>query len=218
MTTHSPASNAIEAMGYCAETDPQASRFYFILTAFRDVVFQHRTGIAQTFDTHIQPQVPGMPQPIPLSNERNEPVAAPFLTSPPPLAAVPAAHTHPTPLFPDPQSQRTDLSISPPQHVSAHTPGASSHAPTVGYSPEHKDAPSGLPTPQSSWDPFLELAHVSGDKTNEANDSLIGDAEIEFESLWQWPNHEGTGFMPTGANLTPGGTTLMPGGAAGLKH
>ena len=110
-----------------------------------------------------------------------------------------------------------ELSISPPQPVSSTTPRSSSHITHTEYGQDHKEGPSGLPTPQSSWDPFLELAHVPSDKASEANDSLIGDAEIEFESLWQWPNHEGTGLMPTGANLTPGGTTLMPGGALGLK-
>ena len=39
--------NAIAAMAYCAETDPQANRLLYILTTFRDVIVQQRERRAQ---------------------------------------------------------------------------------------------------------------------------------------------------------------------------
>ena len=50
--------------------------------------------------------------------------------------------------------------------------------------------------------------------SNDGNDSLGGDAEIDFESLWQWPNSNSTGLTPgagSGIGLTPGGSIGLVG-------
>lgn len=208
ITLHNPASSAIEVMRYCADIDPQAHRLHFVLTAFRDLVVQHRARIGHTMDSSIRAQIAVIPQPIPLSNERNEPLNTQVMTSPPPLATGPAHHPAPATIFQDPHGVESSIS-------SATTSHSAPHISPSEYSRD-KEGPSNMSSPQSSWDPFLELA-LPIDKMSEANDPLIGDAEIEFESLWQWPSHEGPGLMPTGANLTPGGTTLLPGNAGGLK-
>lgn len=202
-------------MKYCAETDPQAVRLHFILTSFRDVVVQHRTSITQSMDTNIPPPLTGPPQLIPLSNERNEPLDTTHILTSPPLTGMPP-HLTPTSMPQAHQKPFAEPSISPTHHISSMTP-LSSTLPSGGDYSHDEESPSGLPTPQSSWDPFLELSHVPSDKASDGTDSLLGDGEIEFDSLWQWPNHDGTGLMPTGANLTPGGTTLMPGGPLDVK-
>jgi len=48
--------------------------------------------------------------------------------------------------------------------------------------------------------------------SNDGNDSLGGDAEIDFESLWQWPNSNSTGLTPSAGSVIG----LTPGGSIGL--
>lgn len=214
ITVSSPSTRAIEAMKYSAENDPQGSRLHSILTAFREVVVEHRMHVAQSLDTNIAPDLTGPPQPIiPLSNERNEPIDTNIITSLP----VTTMSSHPAPIvsFRTPHRPVTEPSFSPSQAVPI-ARRSPTHISLPEFGQDHREGPSGQPTPQTSWDPFLELAHVSSDKVSEG-ESLVGEAEIDFESLWQWPNHDGTGLLPTGVNLTPGGTTLMPGGVLGGK-
>jgi len=61
--------NAIAAMAYCAETDPQASRLLYILTTFRDVIIQQRerrnqkmqqaNQLPPVLSSHINPYIQG---------------------------------------------------------------------------------------------------------------------------------------------------------------
>jgi hypothetical protein len=45
-------------------------------------------------------------------------------------------------------------------------------------------------------DTFFDLARVSSNSVD-GNDSL-GENEIDFETLWQWPNSNSTGLTPGG--------------------
>jgi hypothetical protein len=214
ITINSPGTCAIEAMAYYAENDPQGSRLHFILTAFRDVVVEHRKRVAQSLETDIQSELAVLPQPVmPLLNEHNEPMNTKLTTSQP-LTTIPS-HPAPATAFRSHHQPPTEPIMSPPQGASI-AGRRSTHIFPPEFGQDHREGPSGLPTPQSSRDPFLELAHVPSEKVSDGG-SLMGEGEIDFESLWQWPNHEGTGLLPTGVNLTPGGTTLMPGGTMALK-
>ena len=66
-------------------------------------------------------------------------------------------------------------------------------------------------------------SNSTGCGSNDGSDSLSGDAEIDFESLWQWPSSHGTGLTPgadagtgTAIGLTPGGRIGLVGLGAGL--
>jgi hypothetical protein len=199
-------------MQYCAKHDLQATRLHFILTSFRDVVIQQRASMAQSRGTNIQQAT--QPQPMTLSNQRNEPMGINFLTS--------ANLQNMTALQPgmpmlQPQRALTEQSISPRQQVASITPISPTNIniEAAGYGHGQKDVPSGLPTPQSSWDPFLELAHIPSDKTSDGGESLIGDAEIDFDTLLQWPHPNGSGIMPGGAHMTLGGA--VPGGGVDMR-
>ena len=52
------------------------------------------------------------------------------------------------------------------------------------------------PTRSNSMDTFFDLARVSSNSVD-GNDSL-GENEIDFETLWQWPNSHGAGLTPGG--------------------
>jgi hypothetical protein len=77
-----------------------------------------------------------------------------------------------------------------------------------------------------SLDAFFDLARVPGysHSAGSVHDSdSLGDAEIDFESLWQWPNSNGlTGLTPglgPGMGLSstvPMGQSSVPAGGNGL--
>ena len=118
--------------------------------------------------------------------------------------------TIPTPASGIQNRQRANPSISPQQ------PHASFNPPTGGapgnYSLEMNAANVGISTRQNSLDNFFDLARVSSNHTSDSNDSVGADAEIDFESLWQWPS---TGLIP--GELTPGGgISIIDGGQAGM--
>lgn len=117
-----------------------------------------------------------------------------------------------------PQRALTEQSISPRQQVASITPISPTNLNIeTAFGHDQKDIPSGLPTPQSSWDPFLELAHIPSDKTSDGGESLIGEAEIDFDNLLQWPHHNGSGSIPGGPNITIGGTALPPSGSVEMR-
>jgi hypothetical protein len=131
-----------------------------------------------------------------------------FLTS-----VVPeTTSTIPTPASGIQNRHRANPSISPQQ------PHASFNLPTGGapgnYSLEMNAANVGISTRQNSLDNFFDLARVSSNHTSDSNDSVGADAEIDFESLWQWPS---TGLIPGNIELTPGGgISIIDGGQAGM--
>jgi hypothetical protein len=194
-------------MQYCSEHDPQASRLYFILTSFRDVVIEHRASITQSLDTNIQSQHAREPQQMTLSQERDNLVDNNYMTS----TGVETMSEIPTPgAVVHGRQPSTKSSISPPQPLTSATPLSSTNIDGPQYGPGLKESPlGGLPSPQSSWDHFLELAAGTGDRASEGPESLVGDTEIDFDTLWQWPNADGTANMLNGATLSPGCTTLM---------
>lgn len=119
--------------------------------------------------------------------------------------------TIPTPASGIQNRHRANPSISPQQ------PHASFNPPTGApgnYSLEMNAANVGISTRQNSLDNFFDLARVSSNHTSDSNDSVGADAEIDFESLWQWPS---TGLIPGNIELIPGGgISIIDGGQAGM--
>ncbi|GJC86659.1 fungal specific transcription factor domain-containing protein [Colletotrichum tofieldiae] len=170
-------SNTIAIMRYCATSDPQANRLLFILTSFRNVIYELRQK---------KPEQPAMPAPPTLSpTATQDPIGTIFrssgisrknsfatVTSGPLAASVKA-------MAPPPLSTKTDHSFSTPT------------GPSAGVSP------AGSTPGMSQGD---QSARMGGD-------SDTADGELEFDQLWGWsavPNAAG-GSLATGSAAVPAG-------------
>lgn len=168
-------SNTIAIMRYCAESDPQANRLLFILTSFRNVIYELRQK---------KPEQPAMPAPQTLSpTALHEPISTIFKpttlsrknsfatgTSGPPVGAVKT-------MAPPPLSMKTDYCYSTPA------------GPSAGVSPAGS-------TPGMSQ---------GDQSTRMGGDSDTGDGELEFDQIWGWSAVPGAagGPIPAGV-VTPG--------------
>jgi hypothetical protein len=105
-----------------------------------------------------------------------------------------------------------DPSTSPPHSLKG-LPRPPTHQHSISTTSNSQDA---MSSRQNSLDTFYDLArvpsHPKSGTSNDGNDSGGGDAEIDFESLWQWPNSNGTGLTPGGIAITPGGSIGIVGG------
>ncbi|KAK2004839.1 fungal-specific transcription factor domain-containing protein [Colletotrichum falcatum] len=171
-------SNTIAIMRYCAASDPQANRLLFILTSFRNVVYEVRQKKTE------QPAMPAPPTLSPTSTQ--DPIGTIFqssrvsrknsfatITSGPSAVAVKA-------MAPPPPSTKTDHSFSTPT------------GPPAGHSPAGS-------TPGMSQGE--QSVRMSGD-------SDTADGELEFDQLWGWsavpnmagaPLARGSAAVPAGA-------------------
>ncbi len=197
-------------MHYFCEQDPQARRLVVILESFREVVAQQQSIRAQ--QQHDASQHPnGIIQPLTLSlaEDNNDAMAnlfqgtAPFSNvnrSPAPVPRLDRTKSDPNP--PNPQT------FSPLNHTQPH--------PINTFSPRENRTVS----PQNSFDAFFDLARVSSNQnsgaSNDGNESF-GDAEIDFDALWQFSNLNGPPLTPGGiAGLAPGG--ILGGAQLGLDE
>jgi hypothetical protein len=189
-------------MHYLAQLDPQANRLLFILTSFRDVVVRQNAPASQSLHPVAKPQ-PSLQHPSrSILNEKVDPIGDLFTnhTSAGMPSTIPAT-TGP----PDPVGRHgSNSGVSPPHPlVSLDQPSYSSNNlidGDAGRNVHHQDigqSPSSNKQRQNSLDAFLDLSRVASNSAD-ANDSFGGD-EIDFESLWQWPNSSGTGLTPGGS-------------------
>jgi hypothetical protein len=194
-------------MHYFAQQDPQGSRLLFILTSFRDVVQREQAARDQQTlneqQAQAQAQTFAQSQLIPV-NDANDPMGNLFKASSKQAPDNPAAT--------DPISSRNNSSASlSPANVTSQPPFQhSSSSSNEIFSPTGPDI---MASRHNSLDAFFDLARVSNypHSTGSIHDSdSLGDAEIDFESLWQWPNSNGlTGLTP---GLGPGMGLTSPAG------
>lgn len=188
-------------MHYLAQLDPQANRLLFILTSFRDVVVRQNAPASQNLNQGIKSQVPPQHPSRSVLNENIDPIGDLFMdrTSAGMPPTIPATAGPPDPIG----RHGSNPNVSPPNQLnSLNRPSSSSNDPINGDSlnnGHHQDmnigaSPNSMRGRQNSLDTFLDLARVSSN-SGEPNDSFGGD-EIDFESLWQWPNSNGTGLTP----------------------
>ncbi|KAK2064494.1 fungal-specific transcription factor domain-containing protein [Colletotrichum caudatum] len=157
-------SNTIAIMRYCAASDPQANRLLFILTSFRNVIYELRQKKTE------QPAMPAPPTLSPTSTQ--DPIGTIFRSSrvsrkssfatitPGPAAAAVKA------MAPPPPSTKTEHTFSTP---TGHPGGQSPAGSTPGMSQGEQSV------------------RMSGD-------SDTADGELEFDQLWGWsavPNMAG---------------------------
>ena len=196
--------NSINIMQYFAQQDPQGTRLLFILSSFRPVIQKQQIARGQQIfgDIQARSQVLAQPQsqPIP-ANEVNEFLGSLF-TGPNrlPPSASPATRTRST------RNNSTISSSSGPTNFTSHTsiPRTSSN-PSESLSPA--DGLNAVGARRDSVDEFFNLASINNYPDNTGGGSsthdsdLFGDAEIDFQSLWQWPTNGSTGLTP---GLGPG--------------
>jgi len=194
-------------MHYFAQQDPQGSRLLFILTSFRDVVLREQAARDQQTLIEQQAQAPTFTQLSMISvSGANDPMGNLFQGS-----SRYAPKSSPVSSAADPVASRHDSTASiGPSNVTTPTalPRKSSN-PNEALSPTG-NGPDTMAFRHHSLDAFFDLARVSShpNSAGSVHDSdSLGDAEIDFETLWQWPNSNGlTGLTPglgPGIGLTP---------------
>jgi hypothetical protein len=205
---------SINIMGYCAETDPQASRLLYILSTFREVVLeqtakraaqQHRSVQLPPFN--LKPNInnyatgqPISPHPAALSslpqpNSILPPVNAQstFLSNVPPQPKPPKTPT-PTPQPPQPHLTSLPSLISP---TSTPTSTSQPIEPNLtSPAPPNPLANSAPQTPRmSSLDRDLSFSNIfdfsalGPDRVSLSEDSSGADEHIDFDALWAWPSN-----------------------------
>jgi hypothetical protein len=189
-TANTSISNSINIMHYFAQHDPQGSRLLFILTSFRDVVIRQQTARAQQLSADQQGYMQASS--VPAGDESHDPMNSIFPGSGNLSPAKTPIISMAAPSF---GRHNSNPNVSPVNSFTA-MKRTSSHPDTLFPT---------LDTPASrnnSLDTFFDLARVSSHSaaSNDGNESH-GDAEIDFESLWQWPT------TTLGPAVTPGGST-----------
>ncbi|EFQ28571.1 fungal specific transcription factor domain-containing protein [Colletotrichum graminicola] len=186
-------SNTIAIMSYCAASDPQANRLLFILTSFRNVIYELRQKKTE------QPAMSAPPTLSPTSFQ--DPIGIIFqssrvsrknsfatITSGPSAVAVKA-------MAPPPPSMKTEHGFSTPT------------GPPAGHSPAGS-------TPGMSQSE--QSVRMSGD-------SDTADGELEFDQLWGWSavsNMAGGAAPPAlmTAATPPNAPPAFPGRGPGQGH
>ena len=184
--------NAINVMHYLAQLDPQADRLLFILTSFRDVVVRRTASASQGLNPLASSQLPPR-QPSQFNlNENIDPIGDLFMdhtsAAPPTIPATAGP--------PDPAARYGSKSGTSPSNplVSSNNSMQGDAASNCHQNMNVEESPSSSRGRQNSLDTFLDLARVPSN-SGEANDSMFGD-EIDFETLWQLPNSNGTVLTP----------------------
>lgn len=202
-------------MHYCAQQDPQANRLLFILTSFRDVVVRQQAATTQQATVGPQAQAFVQAPSMSLPHQHADPIVS-ILDG----ASISPEGAHPTTLsghMPNQQHANQNNSSSP----STSRPTMNIDSPTATTNSGHissQDRPRS--DRRNSMDAFFDLARVSSNPNsgggNDSNDShSAGDAEIDFEMLWQWPNTHSSGITPgasSGIGFTAGGSVGIAGG------
>lgn len=192
--------NAITVMGYCAESDPQASRLLYILSSFRDVVSTQRMRRKQDqcqTDLVNLPSISSQIYGVPATTL--QPSAEP--TRPDQYNSTPTPRLHQVPIHIYPGMQTSSLpndmssSSQPPnQHQNQEQHSLSVHLTPI------KDSPLTGPTRESfalnpmssrsSLSHMLDLSALEGTRVPSLNseESNGPDEHIDFDALWAWPS------------------------------
>lgn len=199
--------NAIAAMAYCAETDPQASRLFYILTTFRDVIVQQRERRARKMQQanqlppvkpHINPYVPSFTTST--TNSMSQIASQlPSLqqTYVPSPIQIPSSFN-----FGSMQQQQTppDTAMSPnnadrtlqsPPTSQPIEPALTPSAPPNPLSPNAPGTPVNALSldRQLSLSNLLDLSALGPDRVSLSDGSDGQDEHIDFDALWAWPSN-----------------------------
>jgi hypothetical protein len=171
-------------MNYFAIQDTQGSRLLFVLTSFHEVALREQAARSQQASPEQQPPVTSLP--ITTENDSNDPNDPMGILLG--QRSAQGKHTAASPIEVNrPTSNLTKASPASPATLKR-TPSYPTHDYTRMDSRNNS---------LKSLDTFFDLARVSSSSHSggsENNDPL--DTEIDFETLWQWPNFNSTGMTP----------------------
>jgi hypothetical protein len=185
--------NAITIMGYCAESDPQASRLVYIMSSFRDVVAAQRTRRKQSqnqADSLSLPSISAQLYGVPMSSQMLGLGAQDYKSTPTPhlhqvpVHIYPGMQTAPVPNDTTAPYQNQNLS-QPHQHPSF----------SVHLSPmQNSTDPFTLNSQLSKLPSLSHMLDLSAlDSTRVPNllseDGAGQDEHIDFDALWAWPSN-----------------------------
>lgn len=196
--------NAVTIMGYCAESDQQASRLLYILSSFRDVVATQRMRRKQNqnqSDLMNLPSISSQLYGVSMSNQHpNVPAGTDqYSATPPPrlhqvpIHIYPGMQTSPLPTDTPPnfQNQNQNQSQSQPQQQ----PSLSVH-----LSPIQNPPVSGSTNESFALNPMsntpslssvLDLSALEATRVPSlySEESAGPDEHIDFDALWAWPSN-----------------------------
>ncbi|KAL0931765.1 fungal specific transcription factor domain-containing protein [Colletotrichum truncatum] len=174
-------SNTISIMNYCATSDPQANRLLFILTSFRNVIFELRSK---------KPEQPAMPAPQTMSpTALHDPIGSLFNR-----AGMSRKNSFATNATSGPSSTTVKAMAPPPLSMKTEHNFSSAAGPSAGVSPAGS-------TPG--------MSHSGGELSARMGDSDMGDDELPFDSMWAFGAGPGpaSGSLTAGTGV-PGGTAM----------
>jgi hypothetical protein len=191
--------NAISIMNYCAESDQQASRLVYVLSAFRDVVAQQRMRRKRNMTDNttlpsISSQLYGTPQQAGanvggLANSTN------------PMSANAHLHQVPIHIYPGMETAPLNSTSAACQQNHAHTLSQpptdfSVHLSPIQDPPISNVDPFGttaMNTPLSkppSLSAMLDLSALDATRVPSLHSEESGqDEQIDFDALWAWPSN-----------------------------
>ncbi|KAH5557364.1 hypothetical protein HBI25_134350 [Parastagonospora nodorum] len=196
--------NAISIMNYCGESDQQASRLVYILSAYRDVVAQQRMRRKQTMtDNTTLPSISSQLYGVPMSNQQQGPNDGSLANTTNPMTAT--SHLHQVPIHIYPGIETAPIS-SPtpsfqPRHVSQPT-DFSVHLSPIIQDPSFDITTNSMNTPLSkppSLSTMLDLSALDGTRVPSLHSEDSGqDEQIDFDALWAWPSNTPAMGSPRG--------------------
>lgn len=205
--------NAINIMNYCAESDQQASRLVYILSAFREVVGEQRNRRKQVqTDNSNLPSISSQLHGVPLANQAQQsssnlgglasaanPMATPSRLHQVPIHIYPGMETAPinpsTPTFQQQPAQmpsHQEASSQAPHDFSVHLTPIQDPATSTGANDAFNTVADPLTTPSKppSLSALLELSALESTRVPSLHSEESGlDEQIDFDALWAWPSN-----------------------------
>jgi hypothetical protein len=194
--------NAISIMNYCAESDQQASRLVYVLSAFRDVVARQRMRRKQNLtDNTTLPSISSQLYGATLQPSAN---VGGLANSTNPMSA--SAHLHQVPIHIYPGMETAPLNsptptfpqnhFPPPHRLSQPPADFSVHLSPIQDPPISAADPFGttaMNTPLSkppSLSAMLDLSALEATRVPSLHSEESGqDEQIDFDALWAWPSN-----------------------------
>ena len=190
--------NAVTIMGYCAESDQQASRLVYILSSFRDVVGQQRMRRKQSQAENMNlPSISSQLYGVPLANQAQ----GPGTTGTEQANVTPRLHQVPIHIYPGMQTAPLNEPVSSFQQAPAQTPSQpppppnmSVHLSPIQNSPVPVAGPENFlmssPSKPPSLSAMLDLSALDATRVPSLHSEESGlDEQIDFDALWAWPSN-----------------------------
>ncbi|KAF2114421.1 fungal-specific transcription factor domain-containing protein [Lophiotrema nucula] len=184
--------NAVTIMGYCAESDQQASRLVYILSSFRDVVNAQRLRRRQdTTDQLNLPSISSQLYGVPMNQQSQQTQQG--LPGQDTVNSNPRLHQVPIHIYPGMQTAPLPIDSpafahrQPPTSMSVHLSPIQNPPTTAAQTSEPWSAPP-LSKP-ASLSNVLDLSALDSTRIPSFSNDEGVDEHIDFDALWAWPSN-----------------------------